>query len=208
MKALRKTLALFAALFFVGSGLALAQDTDHRFEIGGFVGYQMGGRLETLAGRLNVKDSLNYGVTFDLAVRRGVRAEFSYTRQDADISLDTGAGDGAALFPAAVEYFQFGGVYERNLGRARPFGLASIGWMHINPKTTDVGSNSAFAAALGAGIKVFASDRIGFRFQARLLVPFLASGAEWFVGPGGGYVVAHGTTMLQFDLSAGIFLGF
>jgi opacity protein-like surface antigen len=208
MNVMKRALPVFAALLLIGPGLALAQDDIHRFELGGFVGYQMGGRFESLAGRINLKDSMNYGFTFDLTLRRGGQFEFSYTRQDTDVSLDPVDGPPAGLFAAAVEYFQFGGLYERNLGRARPYGLASIGWMHVNPKATDIGSDSAFAAAVGGGVKIFPSKRVGFRLQARLLIPFLASGAGWFVGPGGGYVVAHGTTMVQFDLSAGLILGF
>jgi len=39
-------------------------------------------------------------------------------------------------------------------------------------------------------------------------VPFLASNAPFFVGPGGGYVIIRGSTMLQFDVSAGLTVGF
>jgi hypothetical protein len=201
-------MAVFAALLLAGAGLAPAQTEVHRIEVGGFVGYQTGGRLETLAGRINIRDAMNYGFTFDLTIRRGGQLEFSYTRQDTDVSLAPGDGPAADLFPASVEYFQFGGIYERYLGLARPYGLLSIGWAHIEPRAADIGSESVFAAAIGGGVKIFPSSRVGLRLQARLLMPFLVNGAAWFIGPGGGYIVVTGSMMLQFDLSAGLILAF
>ncbi len=183
---------------------------SHRFEISPFAGYQFGGRLSVQAGTLSIKDDLNYGATLDFYLRPGMQVELAYIRQDTELWLrDALTGIKSPLFDMAVEYFQIGGLYEIRPGRVRPYGLVTAGLTHFNPKPKERSSEWRFSFGFGGGVKAFVSEKIGFRFQGRLLFPyFSAGGGFWCSVPGGCFVALDGRLLVQADFTGGIFLAF
>ena len=183
---------------------------SHRFEISPFAGYQFGGKLGIQAGTLSIKDVMNYGVALDIYIRPGVQIELSYTRQDTELRLrDIFTGQRSPLFDMAVEYYQIGGLYELRTGRVRPYGLLSVGLTHFNPKPKDRSSEWRFSFGFGGGVKAFVTERIGFRFQGRMLFPYFGQGGGlWCSAPGGCFVSLDGRLVVQADFTGGIFLAF
>ena len=182
----------------------------HRFEISPFVGYQFGGKLNVRAGTLSIKDAMNYGAALDIYIRPGVQIELAYIRQDTELWLrDVLTGIKSPLFDMAVEYFHIGGLYELRPGRVRPYGLVTAGLTHFNPKPKERSSEWRFSFGFGGGIKAFVTERIGFRFQGRLLFPYFGSGGGlWCSAPGGCFVSLDGRLVVQADFTGGIFLAF
>jgi hypothetical protein len=212
MKMLSRSLVITVLLLGGGAIPALAQSGPgaHRFEISPFVGYQFGGTLRVQAGDLLLKADMNYGGTLNVAVRPGVQLELAYIRQDTELRLkDYAFGRTETLFAMAVEYFQVGGLYEPRSGRVRPYGLVTAGLTHFNPKPEDRSSEWRFSFGLGGGFKAFVTERLGFRFQGRLLFPYFgASSGLWCSAPGGCFVSFSGRVILQADFTAGLILAF
>lgn len=204
MNALKTLAIVVPALGLLGSGPAWAQK---RLEIGGSAGYQFGGRIRTDEGNVRIPNGPNFGVTVDLAIRPSAWIELSYSRQDTTVDLQPPGGGSAPLYDAAVEYYQFGGLYEKG-GPVSLFGLATIGVFSLNPKTAGLETETWFAAALGAGAKVTLSRRLGVRLQGRLLVPVLSAGGVVLIGPGGSTAIVSSTVLVWGDLSAGLYLRF
>jgi hypothetical protein len=212
MRSIIKT--LFVIVVLVGGGVLPASAQPrygaHRFEISPFAGYQFGGTLRVQDGDLLIKADMNYGGTLNVTVRPGVQMEFAYVRQDTELRLrDYAFGRTETLFAMAVEYFHIGGLYEGRSGRVRPYGLVTAGLTHFNPKPQDRSSEWRFSAGLGGGIKAFVTERLGFRFQGRLLFPYFgASSGLWCSAPGGCFVSFNGRVIVQADFTAGLILAF
>jgi len=183
---------------------------SHRFEISPFVGYQFGGKLGVQAGTLSIKDAMNYGVALDVYIRPGVQVELAYIRQDTELLLrDILTGQKSSLFDMAVEHYQIGGLYEVRPGRVRPYGLLTAGLTHFKPKPNNRSSEWRFSFGFGGGVKASVTERIGFRFQGRLLFPYFgAGGGLWCSAPGGCFVSLNGRLVVQADFTGGIFLAF
>ncbi len=99
----------------------------------------------------------------------------------------------------AIQYFQLGGLKEAGHGALRPFGLFSGGVAWFQMKDNNVNDEMVFSMALGGGLKVYLSDRIGLRLQGRLLMPLYVHGGGFFVGMGPGGPtggVSFGSTLL------------
>jgi hypothetical protein len=204
MRGLRSLALVGPAALLLAAGPAWAQK---RLEIGGSYGYQFGGMIRTDEGNVRVPNGPNFGVSIDLAVRPNAWIEVSYSRQDTTVDLQPPGGGSMPLYDAAVEYYQVGGLYEKG-GPVSLFGLATIGVFSLNPKTAGLETETWFAAAIGAGLKVPLSRRLGFRLQGRLLVPVLSAGGVVLIGPGGSTAVISSTVLVWGDLSAGFYLRF
>ncbi|MCK7528585.1 MAG: hypothetical protein MZV64_69045 [Ignavibacteriales bacterium] len=75
----------------------------------------------------------------------------------------------------------------------------------FNPKGDEYGDEWRFSIALGGGVKVYLSDKVGLRFQGRLLIPMQFEGGSVYVGTGGaGVAVGAYTAFVQGDFSGGL----
>ena len=90
------------------------------------------------------------------------------------------------------------------------FGTVTLGAVRADPYKPGVGSEWLFGIGLGAGAKVFLSEKIGLRFQGRLLLPFAMSGGGMWCGTGTGCSVGLGasTTIAMGDFTAGLIFSF
>lgn len=179
IKNMKKTLTAMILLIGCGTAPIFAQYgyDSHRFEISPFAGYQFGGKLSVQTGTLSVKDAMNYGVALDFYIRSGVQVELAYIRQESELRRkDVLTGITSPLFDMAVEYYQIGSLYEIRPGRVRPYALITVGLTHFNPKPKDSSSEWRFSFGFGGGVKAFVTERIGFRFQGRLLFPYFPQG--------------------------------
>jgi len=204
MTALKKLAIVIPAVGLLASVPVRAQK---RLEVGGSVGYQFGGLIRTDEGNVSIPNGPNFGISIDLAIRPNAWIEVSYSRQDAAVDLQPPGGGRTPLYNAAVEYFQVGGLYEKG-GPVSVFGLGTIGVFSLNPQTAGFETETWFAAALGVGVKVPLSRRLGFRLQGRLLVPVLSAGGVVLIGPGGSTAMISSTVLFCGDLSAGFYLRF
>jgi hypothetical protein len=99
------------------------------------------------------------------------------------------------------------------MGRIEPFGALTAGMVVIHASalrfqdgtTYDGGDTVQFAFTAGLGFKVWLTESIGLRFEARALVPIFFSGGGFWVGTGGASVgLSGGIPFAQFDFTGGL----
>ena len=138
-------------------------------------------------------------------MRAGTWLELLYTHQSSDLTFKSRDTDLSE--PVRVEYFQIGAVQALRPGKTVPFTSLTLGW--TSAKATERGeSESNFSMVIGVGAKIYASERVGLRLQARLPVTFTSGGLGFGFGTGGASAGFYGTGVVQTDLSAGAFLRF
>ena len=205
----RRNLGIFISVSLLLLG-GLTPAWAQRFEFTPFLGYQFGGQLSDREGDINIRDMGNFGFLINADVRSGAKAEFSYTRQETELELrEYQSGKKRDLFKMAVEYYMLGGVYQVDQGQMATFGTLSLGIARFDPYKVDTDSEYRFAFSCGVGSKFFLSDRIGRRFQGRLLIPFQWAGGGLWCGTDGCSVgMSGGSSILQADVSGGLIFAF
>jgi len=199
-------IAVIAVILAVSlTGSAFAQDKG--IMITALGAYQWGGTLKGYYGEARLLDAGSWGIAVDIPVRPDTYVELIYTRQVTDLTYrEYSSGESAQeLFDIAVEYYQVGGLYTVHKDGPKPFGTMTIGATRFAPQTSAYGSEWKFSAALGLGVLVPVSERIGLRMHARLLLPFMYSGGGMWCGTGGCSIgVSGGSSIVQGDIALGI----
>ncbi|UCF20673.1 MAG: hypothetical protein JSU87_04485 [Gemmatimonadota bacterium] len=188
---------------------AVAQD---RAEITPFVGWQFGGWAAGRSGDFRLSDDVAYGGILDIAVRPGAQAEFMYSRQETQLLFDDFLEGRRVLTDMTVEFIHGGGLVEIDRGhRAKPFVSATLGATHFNPEQSvidgvRVDDEWRFSFTLGAGVKIFPSQRLGIRLQGHFMSTFLDTGGSIFCGGGGCSFGLFGYGIYQGSVSGGVTL--
>ena len=202
---------LIACILVVGLILLLGFDSLHaqRVEIMPFGGYQFGGVFRLVNGELEIKANPCFGLVFGINLREHILIEFLYSRQETGMEfIEHPSRERTDLFNMAIEYCQVGMNYHFGFGNYIPFGMFSLGVSRFDPYETGTGSEYFFAIGGAGGVKMFITENVGVRFQARLLIPFQA-GSDLFCKDGECKVrVSSGTGIAQGELSAGLVLRF
>ena len=182
------------------------------FEITPSYGYLVSTNVRTTEGDLVVKDSPNYGLTLDIGHHnvQGAKLQLMYNRQNTRMELkEYPSGARRELFDVIVEYWQIGVVREVPMQSKKftPYGVVGLGAANFNPVGSMWSDEWFFAAHFGGGLKMFFSDAIGIRLQARALFPFSFSGGSLWCGTGGCSVgIGSYTSLMQFDFTAGLII--
>ncbi|MFO7669893.1 MAG: hypothetical protein R6W31_09565 [Bacteroidales bacterium] len=180
-------------------------------ELTPFLGYETGASISiaTLEGYtdLRIADGMNYGGALNAGMGGGRYAEFSYNHMGSELSRD-GVSGNEYICDLAVDYYSFGMLQElKPEAKATPFGMVALGWVNYRPTTGDYVSENKMHVSLAGGLKIRASERVGIRLQARLLMPLYYSGAYFGVGTGGsGFSVGGGIHGVQGDFTGGLVL--
>ncbi len=193
---------IFPAMLFSQGGV----------EIVPFAGYMFGGSVNYYEGKLKIDNGVNYGVSVLVPVHQLLDIEINYTRMDSKASFSKYAG-----YPLlenkettmATNYIQIGGIskfYSQNT-KVTPFGSLSIGATWFSPTDGSFQDVWRFSAALGLGVKVMFSDRIGIMLRGRLLMPMYFGGVGMYAGTGGSGVSVNSVVApLQGDFNGGLII--
>lgn len=167
-------------------------------------------------GDLDLKNTGFWGIAVDINLHPAAQLELMYDRQETDWTFKRG-GITNTLGPTTVEYWQIGAVKGIQQGKVKPFGSITLGATRyglageytdpIDGSTFRVDDSAwKFSVIFGLGAKIYASERIGVRAQARLPFTFFNTGLGVGCGFGGCGATVGGTGLAQFDLSAGLFV--
>ena len=64
-----------------------------------------------------------------------------------------------------------------------------------------------FSLTVGGGAKVWLSEKVGLRFEGRVMMPITWAGGGFMVGSGGGgFYLGGGSAILQASLTAGLMI--
>jgi hypothetical protein len=181
-------------------------------EITPIAGWFWSGYANGANGELDLNNTGGYGAAIGVEVRRGYQIEFQYTYAASEASFSPyypGRYPSGKVADVNIHYFQLGGLRIVDRGKVQPFGLFSLGATWFSPTAVKGGVQAEdevrFSIALGGGLKIWLSDKIGLRIQGRLLMPVYFAGTSVYMGTGGGGVaVSGGVPILQGDVAGGL----
>ncbi|MDX2411496.1 MAG: outer membrane beta-barrel protein [Woeseiaceae bacterium] len=204
---------LLFCIFFILPTSAFAQDKPFKFEITPFAAYRVGGSFEEMNGdgRVELNDSNAQGIMFNIKANPNGQYEFLYSRQSTDARTD-GFLLNDPTIDLDVETFHFGGTYLFDGDKTRPFLALTLGLTQFDPGLTDSNSESFFSASIGGGVQLNATNRLGFRLEARAFTTFVEDDSNIFCvssgGAGGCVIQVAGRTLTQWEARAGLVFRF
>lgn len=203
MNRIKKTILLVLLSFLSISGFS------QEFEITPYTGWMLGGRLNTYNGYANLKDGQNYGIAISYEIAYQTKVEFMYNRMVSDLEIHEYAEDPYIAFKLANDYFQAGVLRELMDDVIRPFGVGMLGAAVFTPQDSQYSAQWRFSASLAGGIKIFPTEHIGIRLQARMLIPMYFGGLGFWCGTGGcsGGLTAS-SAMVQGDFTGALIVAF
>jgi opacity protein-like surface antigen len=179
-------------------------------EVTAFGGLRFGGGFEdaNTGTSIELNDSGSYGLAVDFDLSQDQQIEIYLSRQSTALSAG-GPFTGNPLFDLSVEYYHVGGLYliDVDNDRVRPFVSGTLGLTHMNPQGADLNSETRFSLAFGGGAKLFVTERLGLRLDARGIYTALNSNGAVFCS-GGCAITVQSSGFLQGELSAGLVLRF
>ncbi len=198
----RKSLIFSLALAF--GMITIIQVNAQKVELTPFIGYETGAKIYTGYDYLRIGDGMVYGGSLNVNLGGGRYSELSYSHMASTLSYD---GYIDKICDLAVDYYSIGALQEVMPGaKATPYGMFTLGLVNYRPTSGGYESENKMHVSLAGGIKIRASERIGIRLQARLLMPIWYGGAYWTVGPGGGgFSVGGGIHGVQGDFTGALF---
>ena len=204
---------LLLCIFFILPTSAFAQDKPFKFEVTPFVAYSIGGDFEEKNGdgSIELNDSNAQGIMFNIKANPNGQYEFLYSRQSTDARTE-GFLVNDPTIDLDVETFHFGGTYLFDGEKTRPFLALTLGLTQFDPGLTDSNSESFFSASIGGGVQLNATNRLGFRLEARAFTTFVEDDSNIFCvssgGAGGCVIQVAGRTLTQWEARAGLVFRF
>lgn len=204
-----KTSLLSALLCLVILPSAFAQ----RIEIGGFVGGQLNGGLDlstSLFRRIDVHNSMNYGVTAGYLFGEHYGLEFQWNHTAADTFAQPVVG-GSDIKVFTLDQNQYMGNFLFHFtgeeSALRPFAFVGLGASSLSTNRTGVSGATRFAFSVGGGAKYNLSRHFGLRGQLKYSPTYLTTtdGGYW-CDPfwGGCWVVGNNHYLNEFDITGGV----
>jgi opacity protein-like surface antigen len=180
------------------------------FEITPFAGYTMGGELnDAVTGEsLSFDDTSSYGIMLDMKQAEDSWIELYFSRQQTRLKADQGPFFGDPLFDVDIEYYHLGGTYGQATGRVKPFVVGTLGATYMDPKGAGLNSETKFSLSLGGGVKLYLTEHVGIRLDARWFGTFIGGSGSVFCSGGACLVNVQGDVLSQFTANAGVILAF
>ena len=198
-------LSIILSAFIAFSSIA------QQIELTPYYGYTLNGKIRTYYGDYSVGNNPNFGAILSIELMENKFIELSYNRNETDFKYVRGPITYTSV-DMGVEYYQIGSIQQIDINeKIKGFGGVSIGATRFIPKdsydwdgdgiVTSLNDVWSFSATIGAGLKIYISDRVGIRLQARLLMPMQFEGLFIGIGSGG----ASGGASFSVPLIAGDF---
>jgi len=181
-----------------------------KVELSPFIGYETGAQIYTSLGYLHIGDGMDFGGSLNVGMGGGRYVELSYSHLASYLSLEESINT-RKLCDLATDYYSIGVLQEMKPdAKATPYGLFTLGWVNYRPSNPtdsqyDYSNENKMHVSLAGGIKIRASEKVGLRLQARLLMPIYYGGTYFSAGTGGaGYGIAGGIYGVQGDFTAAL----
>ena len=197
--------------------LLLSGASAQNFELTGHLGGQFNGGLDlstSLFHRIEVGNSMNYGITAGYLMGERFGLEFQWNRTHSDtVAQPLSGATGVKLFNLNQDQYMGNFVFHftDRESKLRPFAFVGLGASDLSPNRGSTTGATRFAAALGAGAKYNLSRHLGLRGQAKWSPTYITTtdGGYW-CDPfwGGCWVVGESHYFHEFDISGGITLRF
>jgi hypothetical protein len=176
-------------------------------ELTPFGGFQFGGRFEnsSTGEKFELDEDFSYGLMVDVDLDRYTQLELYWSRQETEMNSRSRP---STLYDIDVSYFHAGVLQILDdSDEIKPYVVGTLGITYLDPDARGVGSKTRFSMAGGGGVKLMASENVGFRFDGRVSATFNGGGGGISCGQGC-TVFIDGDVSLQMQLSAGVTLRF
>lgn len=157
-------------------------------------------------GNIDFGSGMSYGLTADINIRPGAQLELVWYRQDTSFDFTERGQPTVTPFDVGVNYWHIGMLGGIPRGNVFPYSSFTLGATQLDAKGVNADTIWKFSMAIALGAKVYVSEKIGLRLQARLIPTLLNSGAGLWFGTGGVGLTVGGEALWQFDLSAGLII--
>ena len=207
---MRPGLGILALLL---AAMPVAAADDLNVEITPFVSYRFGGTfdLEGSTASYEIEDSEAVGLLLNLRHTGNTQWEILYSLQQSSARLR----DSTLTAPSVdtdIHVLQFGGTYQGDGEKVRPYVAMTLGGTHIKTSANGSQSDSFFSGSIGVGLNVIPNNRLGFRFEARAYGTLMDSSTKLFcqTGPNANVCAVRidGSLLSQFEAIAGIVFRF
>jgi opacity protein-like surface antigen len=205
------TVVIGAAAFAFGGQSASAAEEgrpEYRYEITPYYGVMGGGGFEDTAdgSKRNLKDDSMWGLVFNFDAGGDRQYEIFYGKQSTAIK-------GAAPIDLDVQFLQIGGtVMWPDNKYVIPYIVGTVGGARLSPDGEGLDSTMRVAFTFGGGLKIPIVNHVSARLEARGYATLMNSSGEVFCrsneGTGTCAIRAHGSTLLQYSVTAGVAIGF
>ncbi len=196
--------------------LLTIQLSAQKVQISPFIGYRVGGGIDVFYnndfGSLEIVESESFGLDLTVVLPSDFKVSLAWYAQSTVTDFyGYGVGDYSRLGDTWVNYFIASGIYEKPVGRAKPFGGIGLGLATAQLTELDSDVLVRLAASMQAGVQLELSELLGVKFRAALLAPLQFGGGGLFCGIGTGgsgcsVSVGASSSILQGDFSAGLVL--
>jgi hypothetical protein len=175
-------------------------------ELTPFLGYATPAKMYTNQGDLRIDGGMNYGISLSIGLAEGMSVSTTFNQLKSSLTIDRGSYT-EDLTDISVQYYTIGVLKDIIPdGKVTPFGFLELGMANYIPKSSDYSSEQKFDVDLGLGLKIKASEKVGFRMQARLHLPMYLNGLYFSGGTNGaGAGVTSTVIMVQGDFTGSIY---
>ena len=201
------------------TGLSLA-GFSQAIEISGYGGYMLSGTADFygyqditntyVTGEMDVKDGAVYGGTIGLDVPdAGMQIQFLWNINNVNSNIVFFSNNRPReVVELKIQHWHLG--VEKYLGgneMVKPYGAISLGITTYGPQNSAYETKTRFSGAIGAGLKVFPTEKIGLKFQAKMFLPMTFSGIGIYCGTGGcGGGSSFNVPIIHGEFSGGVIL--
>ena len=163
--------------------------------------------------RVDLKDSMNYGLAFGVFVGPKAQIGFLWRRQPTTVQV---AGPSKTTDVADMNidgYHVYGAYYFGDPdGKVRPYILLGLGATNYggfsyqtSAGTQTTSGNAQFSSTWGAGVKFYPSPKAGLQFGVQWTPTYIKSDPDgWWCGWYGCYVVSDAQYSNQFEFIGGV----
>ncbi|PIB37076.1 hypothetical protein BFP72_17530 [Reichenbachiella sp. 5M10] len=178
-----------SVVVYIGLLLVSQLGYSQAVELSGFGGYTLSGDAQYYDGEIDVKNGPVWGLTLGFDTGQDVLIQFIYSNTIAETeAIDYGAiFDGTEVFDIKMEHFHLGAekAFAGN-DLIRPYGAFSLGLTSYAPQSGTYDDVVRFSMGLGAGLKIFPTEKIGFKFQGKMYMPLVFNGGGIYCSSGSG----------------------
>jgi len=206
-------ISLLLAIPALWSATALAQEEPFDFEITPYGAYRFGGEFDQLDSDVSIDldDSSSYGIIFNARHSPITQWEILYARQETSADT-TGLGLSEPRLDLNIEYLHAGGTYLWDGDHVRPYLAATVGVTRVEVSNDGFDDDSFFSFALGLGLQLRPTERLGLRLEARTFGTLLDQDTDIFcmTGPNNNVCAVRidGTVLWQLETFAGLVFRF
>ena len=184
-------------------------------EVTPFAGYTGGGDFtNTATGKIiSFSDTSSYGIMLDFKQAVDQQGgspwiEVYVSRQQTKLRTDQTLFSGGPSLDIDVEYYHIGGTYGQAEGKIQPFAVGTFGATHFVPQQSGYESDTKLSLSLGGGVKMYLTERVGIRLDARWFGTLFNGSGGIYCSNGACLVTVQGDVLSQFTVNAGVILAF